>query len=167
MTTSAKEYLNNVFKEYLKESGHASLAYVPSPSIDDRFDKQSQSPGKFASTAASHLMKALYVARLCRADILGTTTFLTRRISRCSINEDRRLYRLVAYCWHHSAKELVHELHPIDLEKCFLDYSPDAELGGDQYTTKASGGYCLELSSPCGTRKLPVCFSTKKAFQRR
>ena len=69
----------------------------------------------------------------------------------------------MAYCWHHAGKELVHELHPDDLNKCFLDYSPDAELGGDQYTTKASGGYWLELSSHCGKHKWPVCFSTKKA----
>ena len=41
--------------------------------------------------------------------------------------------------------------------------SPDAELGGDPYSTKASGGYWLELSSPCGTRKWPLGFSIKKA----
>ena len=57
-------------------------------------------------------MKLLYVARLCRADILVTTTFLARRIYKWSINEDRRLHRLMAYCWHHAGKELVHELHP-------------------------------------------------------
>ena len=33
----------------------------------------------------------------------------------------------------------------------------------DPYSTKASGGFWLELSSPCGSRKLPICFATKKA----
>ena len=70
----------------------------------------------------------------------------------------------MAYCWNHAAKELVHRLHPDDLQKCFLDYSPDAELGGDPYSTNASGGYWLEISSPCGTRKWPVCHATKKAI---
>ena len=163
MTTSAKEYLCDAVKGYLKEAGKLQLAHVPSLSIDDRFDSASECPGVFAKTAASHLMKLLYVARLCRADILVTTTFLARRISRWSVNEDRRLHRLMAYCWHHAGKELVHELHPKDLKHAFLDYSPDAELGGDPYTTKASGGYWLELSSPCGTRKWPICISTKKA----
>ena len=121
MTTSSKEYSIDAVKEYLKESGQTSLAYVPSPSIDDRFDKQSQCPGKFASAAASHLMKLLYVARQCRSDVLVATTFLARRISRWSISEDRRLHRLKAYCWHHAGKELVRELHPKDLEKCSLD----------------------------------------------
>ena len=39
----------------------------------------------------------------------------------------------------------------------------DAELGRDPYSSKASGGYWLELSSPCGERKWPICFGTKKA----
>ena len=163
MTSSAKEYLLDAVKEYLNEAGKSQLSYVPSPSIDDRFDDASRKPGMFAKSSASHLMKLLYIARLCRADILVTTTFLARRISQWALNEDRRLHRLMAHCWHHAGKELVHELHPDDLEKCFLDYTPDAELGGDQYSTKSSGGHWLELSSPCGTRKWPVCFSIKKA----
>ena len=56
---------------------------------------------------------------------------------------------------------------PKYFEKFFLDYSLDAELGGDQYTTKAFGGYWLEFSSPCGTRKWPVCFSTKNFTHKR
>ena len=52
---------------------------------------------------------------------------------------------------------------PKDREGAFLDFSPDAELGGDPYTTKASGSYWLELSSPCGERKWPIAFGSKKA----
>ena len=86
-------------------------------------------------------MKLLYVARLCRGDLTVTTTFLARRIPQWSVDEDKRLTRLMSYCWHHADKELVHELHPDDQKKTFLDYSPDAELGGDPYSTKASGGF--------------------------
>ena len=50
-----------------------------------------------------------------------------------------------------------------DRAGAFLDFSPDAELGGDPYTTKASGGFWLELSSPSGERKWPISFGTKKA----
>ena len=108
-------------------------------------------------------MKLLYAARLCRADLLVTTTFLARRIAYWSVNEDRRLRRLMSYVYHHASLALVHEMHPDDLPKAFIDYSPDAELGGDQYSTKASGGFWLELSSPCGKRKWPICYSCKKA----
>ena len=124
MNTSAEQYLIEAVKNYLKEAGCGSLAWVPSPSLDDRFDKESALPGKFAASAASHLMKLLYVARLCRGDILVTTTFLARRISRWSKDEDRRLHRLMAYCWHHVARELVHEMHPDDFERHFLITAP-------------------------------------------
>ena len=64
MTSSAREYLQDAFKECPKESDKSSLAYVPSLRIDDRFDKDSASLGKFASTAASHLMRLLYCPTL-------------------------------------------------------------------------------------------------------
>ena len=95
-------------------------------------------------------MKLLYIARLVRGDLLVTVTFLARRIHSWSLNEDKRLRRLMAHAFHHCSETLVHRLHPKDLERAFLDYSPDAELGGDFYFTKASGGYWLEISSPCG-----------------
>ena len=147
----------------MKEAGVLKLPWVPSPTIDDRFDQESAKKGALADNAASHLMKLLYIARLCRGDILVTTTFLARRISRWSINEDRRLRRLMSYVFHHADWGLMHQLHPDDLKHAFLDYSPDAELGGDVYSTKASGGFWLELSSPDGKRKWPICYSCKKA----
>ena len=121
MTTSAKEYLLDAVKAYLAEAGVSSLAYVPTPSIDDRFDRASPSPGKLAENAASHLRKLLYAARLCCGDILVATTCLARRISKWSINEERILHRLMSYCWHHAGKEIVHQLHPDDLKDACLD----------------------------------------------
>ena len=105
----------------------------------------------------------MYIARLCRGDVLTTTTFLARRVHSWSLNDDRRLLRLMSYIYHHTELCLQHQLNPADIEGAFLDFSPDAELGGDPYTTKASGGFWLEISSPCGERKWPVCFGTKKA----
>ena len=163
MITEGVEYMRNAVKEYMKEANVMTLPWVPSPNIDDRFDEQSCKRGKFADTAASHIMKIMYLARLCRADVVVTASFLARRIHFWSINEDRRLRRLIQYIWQHLDLCLLHELSPEDKEGAFLDYSPDAELGGDPYSTKASGGFWLELSSPCGTRKWPICYACKKA----
>ena len=69
----------------------------------------------------------------------------------------------MSYVHHHVIEALVHQLHPDDRNGAFLDYSPDAELGGDPYSTNASGGFWLEISSPCGKRKWPVCYAIKKA----
>ena len=57
----------------------------------------------------------------------------------------------------------MHDLNPSDRVSAFPDYSPDAELGGDSYSTKASGGYWPEISSRYGKRKWLVSFSCKKA----
>ena len=116
-----------------------------------------------ADTVLSHLMKIMYMSRLCRADVVTTNSFLARRVHYWSLNDDRRLHRLMSYIFHHLDLCLVHELHPDDKDGAFLDFSPDAELGGDPYTTKASGGFWLELSSPGGERKWPISFGTKKA----
>ena len=163
MLTSAKEYLRSAVDEYMKEIGVKSLKWVPTPSLDDRFDEAHAKRGAQADTALSHLMKIMYIGRLCRGDVLVTTTFLARRINWWSLNEDKRLHRLMSYISHHLDLCLNHCLNPADAEGAFLEFSPDAELGGDPYTTKASGGYWLELSSPCGERKWPICFGTKKA----
>ena len=79
MTTSAKQHLLDAVKAYPAETGVSSLACVPTPSTDDRFDRASASPGKLAQNAASHLMELLYAARLCRGDILITATFLCEK----------------------------------------------------------------------------------------
>ena len=52
MTTSAKQYLLDAVKAYFTKTGVSSLAYVPTPSIGDRFDRASASPGKLVKNAA-------------------------------------------------------------------------------------------------------------------
>ena len=91
-------------------------------------------------------MSILYVARLVRGDVITTTSFLARRVSKWTLNEDRRLKRLFQYIWHHIDLILMHALHPKDLPDAELHYCPDAELGGDPLTTKATGGFWLERS---------------------
>ncbi len=65
--------------------------------------------------------------------------------------------------WHHLDLNLHHALHPKDLADAELIYFHDAELGGDALTTKATGGFWLELSSKCGSRRWPICWQSKKA----
>ena len=162
MLTSAKDYLRSAVDEYMKEIGVKSLKWVPTPVIDERFGEAHAKKGAQAATALSHLMKIMYIGRLCRADLLVTTTFLARRVNWWSLNEDKRLHRLMSYISFHLDLCLNHCLSPADAAGAFLDFSPDAELGGDPYTTKASGGYWLELSS-WSERKWPICFGTKNA----
>ena len=99
MITEGVEYLRNAVKVYMAEAKVMSLPWVPSPNIDDRFDTESCRPGVFAESAASHLMIILYISPLCRGDVIVTTSFLARRVQFWSINEDRRLRRLMSYIY--------------------------------------------------------------------
>jgi len=110
-------------------------------------------------------MSILYIARLCRGDVVTVTSFLARRVApgRWTLNEDRRLKRLMQYINSHLDICLKHELKSSDREGVRLVYSPDAELGGDVYSTKANGGYWLHLESQDGFRRWPLCWSSKRA----
>jgi hypothetical protein len=165
LVTGAKQYLEAIVTRYMKEAGCTNLPYVPSPVLEDKVDEGDDSPGHFAASASSHLMSILYIARLCRGDLLTTTSFLARRVApgRWKGNEDRRLRRLMSYIRHHLDTVLTHELKQSDSNGARLVYSPDAELGGDVYSTKASGGYWLHVESADGLRRWPVCWSCKKA----
>ena len=101
MTTESTKYLEAAVKKFMQEVGVLSLPYVQTPSTDDRFDEKSQQKGEQAATAASHLMSIMYIARLCRADLLVTVSFLARRNSKWTVNEDRRLKRLMQHIHYH------------------------------------------------------------------
>ena len=127
MATEAKDYILDTVRTYMEECTVSSLPWVPSPSIEDKFEPSLAKPGAQSANRASHL-KLLYFARLVRGDLLVAVTFLARRIHYWSLNEDKRLRQLMAYVFHHCSETLFHRLHPKDLERAFLDYSPDAEI---------------------------------------
>jgi hypothetical protein len=53
--------------------------------------------GRLAGVAASVLMKALWLARVSRPDIAQPVCRLARHIARWSVEDDRRLLRLISY----------------------------------------------------------------------
>lgn len=136
MLTEGREYLEAAVQDYMKEIGVTSLKWAPSPFTDDKFESEFAKEGKQAKTALSHLMEIIYLSRLCRGDVLTTTIFLARRVHYWSLNDDRRLLRLMSFISDHAEKCLLHQLNPADKQGAFLDFSPDAELGADSYTTK-------------------------------
>ena len=66
MTTEAKYYGLDAIQMCMKEAGVSTLPWVPTSSLDDKFEPPRAKHGIFADNAASHLMKLFYVARLVR-----------------------------------------------------------------------------------------------------
>ena len=87
------------------------------------------------------------MARLVRGDVITTTSFLARRVSKSTLKEDRRLKHMLQNIWHHLDFVLVHSLHPDDRPYVVIHHSHDAEFGGDALMTKTMGGFWLELRS--------------------
>ena len=115
-----------------------------------------------ADTVLSHLMKIMYMSRLCRADVVTTTSFLARRVHYWSLNDDRRLHRLMSYIFHHLDLCLVHELHPDDRSGAFLDFSPDAELGGTPTPPKPLAAFGWSSPPPGGRESGPFPSGQRK-----
>ena len=165
MLTNMRSYLVDAVKTYMSEKGVKSLPYVATPYLDEVFtdDPDKLVIGEFSDSCASHLMKVLFSARMVRADLIVATTLLARRVAKWYSDEDRRLHRLMCYIFHHAGLKLVHEMNPRDLNDMKLVFYPDAELGGDVSTTKATYGMWLELTSQDESRCWPVSWFCRKS----
>ena len=75
------------------------LKGVTTPFLDDATlpVDQWETRGTLQPAAARILMKCLWLARLCRADLVHPITVLARKITFWSVNDDRRLHRLMCY----------------------------------------------------------------------
>ena len=92
-------------KLYESESkGFRGFKKAPTPYLDESTlpveDWDSQ--GHLAHAAAKLVMKAYWLARLSRPDLLHSLNELSKRITTWSLNDDRRLYRV--FCYPHATK---------------------------------------------------------------
>jgi len=94
-------------------------------------------------------MKNLYAQRMCFPPLAVAIQRLSRFVTRWNAECDRRLERMFSYIKHALAQELSFpgEVCCDELDSFMLDGYPDADLAGDQFTTKSSSGYFLALTS--------------------
>ena len=136
LTTQMKDFLLDAAGKFRIEAGAERLAKVRTPYLDEDFAaKGAEGPDVFPGSASSHLMKILFAARLCRADLLVAVTRLASKVSAWQLPwpSVRRLFQNIA---HHADLELVGCLDAWDKRSCVLVMSPDADLAGDLETTK-------------------------------
>ena len=131
----------------------ASTPYLDESSLPvEDWDSQ----GNLANSAAKLIMKAYWLARLSRPDLLHALNELSKRITKWSKNDDRRLFRVFSY------------LHGTKQYRMRLKLDPDAEWNlwlftDADHASKADHGY--STSGSCDLRwfiLFPISFQSKR-----
>ncbi len=100
-------FTDECIKKYCDAAGKSiqQLRKAETPGMEDSAFTQADfdEVGKLSSVAASVLMKALYLARCCRFDLLHPICMLARQVTKWSRACDKRLHKLIAYL--HTTRE--------------------------------------------------------------
>ena len=126
-----------------------SLSRVSTPCIDDHDipPEDFETKGELSSQAARIVLKALYLARMSRLDILWTVNCLAREVTKWNKACDKRLHRLISYL--HHTKHYVQTCYVGDpVDQCHLTLFADASFAGDLTDSKSTSGNYLVLMGP-------------------
>ena len=148
---------------YLELSGktRSSLKPVSTPCIDDhRLDPADDLVrGELKEESAKIVLKALYVARINRTDLLWAVNSLAREVTRWSVNCDKRLHRLI--CYMHFSVDMQMECWVGDDPKdCQLALFADASFASWLADSKSTSGCILVLMGP--NTYVPISWFCKK-----
>ena len=110
---------------------HASTPFLPDGSITA---KDEEERGELAGSAAKILMKALWLARLARPDILRPINELATRVQRWSRAEDKKVLRLIQYLEASLHYRLIGYIGN-ELEDVELRLFVDADFAGESKDT--------------------------------
>ena len=105
--------------------------------------------GELSASAASMVMKLLWLARISRPDILVAVTLLAVNVTTWSINEDRMVARLVGYVSYSAHYSL-----------CFSSLYVDTDFGGCLHTARSTSGMFSPLRVQRRLRCWHACSAT-------
>ncbi|CAE7409673.1 GIP [Symbiodinium natans] len=134
----------------------ASTPFVPDGSI---LASDWESKGALASEASRVLMKTLWLARLSRPDLMKGISDLTRRITRWSVADDKKLHRLMSYLKGTPNLSVVHKMGDA-FEDLRLSLYTDADHSGDVDHAQSTSGMILCLEGE--NTYWPLAWSSKK-----
>ena len=150
-------------ERYLELSGKTrnSLKPVSTPCIDDhQLDPADDLVrGELKEESAKIVLKALYVARINRTDLLWAVNSLAREVTIWSVNCDKRLHRLI--CYMHFSVDMQMECWVGDDPKdCQLALFADASFASWLADSKSTSGCILVLMGP--NTYVPISWFCKK-----
>ena len=156
-------HVKQTVDRYLELAGKTkeSLKPAATPCIDDHQipPNEFEIKGYLSPVAARVVLKALYVARIARVDLMWAVNMLAREVTRWTAACDRRLHRLISYM-HHS-EDLAQICYVGDPpSKCDMILFSDASFAGDLRDSKSTSGGVLCLVGP--STFVPITWLCKK-----
>ena len=138
-----------------------TLTKVATPCIDDHLlaAEDFETKGILSEQASRIVLKALYLARLARPDILWAVNTLAREVTQWNIASDKRLHRLISYL-HHTKDHVMTSFVGDYAHECKLMMFCDASFAGDLRDSKSTSGGILVLVGP--NTFAPICWTCKK-----
>ena len=134
----------------------AATPFVPEGSI---LEQDEVSRGELAPHACKILMKALWLGRLARPDIVKPINDLATKVQSWTRGEDKKLLRLIQYIHatpHYRLAGSINEKEE-DLE---LQLYVDADFAGDKENARSTSGGFLVLRGP--TSFFPLAWVSKR-----
>ena len=121
------------------------------------------SKGKLCNSAATLIMKVYWLARLSRPDLLHALNELSKKITKWSVNDDRRLFRVFSYLNSTKHYRVRTKLNPEDpLQLCLFTDADHASKTEHGYSTSGS---LLVVAG--GGSYFPIALDSSQSFNNR
>ena len=159
-----RDYLISAVKAFEETQG-VNVKTSPTPYVpaapQHNFEQMMSTPGVYKDIAATYVMKLMYAARMSAPNILTAVTKLSRELSKWTRDSDRKLIRILSYIKASSDQVLTGSLNFEDSDSLRLMAWPDADLCGDEMSTRSTSGFFLELAGKDG-RGMPLSWGSKR-----
>ena len=139
-------------KEYCKNLSKVTSPYLSS----EDYGQLGEEPGRFSSSACSHVAILLFLNRVARTVISVAVQRLSRVVTKWTGSHDAALIRFHVYSQSAGPIALRSELSPDDLDDVQLVVRSDTDWCGDSDDTKSTFGVLLELLNPNTGRRWPI-----------
>ena len=162
LTMNMVEYAGQVVDSYCELTGIGieQLKKVQTPSLPESAmtEEDIATQGQLHESASKVLMKALWLSRLCRADIAFAVGRLATRVTKWTAWEDRQILRLVSYI-HHTRGVCMHSTVSGE-GPAEIHVFTDSDLASCPHTAKSTSGIVVQLVTGAG--HFPVMWQSKK-----
>ena len=143
------DYAQQTVDLYLSITGHQKLRHAPTPFCPEGslVPSDDDVKGELAPNACKILMKALWLGRLARPDIVKPIGDLATHVQKWSRNHDKQLHRLICYIDSSKTHRLVGTIRD-DPGELHLALYVDADFAGEKADARSTSGGYLVLKGP-------------------